>query len=332
MTAADRDALRAELQRAIIGQDPGLTAEDVVAATGVTLDQARRLWRALGFPDAEGSTAFTEADVTALRALNTAQDVGLDFDTVVGMTRAVGATMSRLAEWEIGNLASIFDTQLDPTASSADRLAASIRLVERMAPGFDDLLIYAWRRHLAVAVARAEPLQLDEEGPLATATVGFADLVNFTALSNELDEDDIGDLVEVFESRCHDVVAGRAGRIIKSLGDSVLFVADSPADGVDIGLDIIAVIGGDSRLPDVRVGIGTGPVALRMGDVFGPAVNLASRLITVARRNRAIIDHQTAELLPPADFEVRTLPARPLRGFGDVEPVTVRRTRPHHVP
>jgi adenylate cyclase len=43
-----------------------------------------------------------------------------------------------------------------------------------------------------------------------------------------------------------------------------------------------------------------------------------------------IIDHRTSELLPVADFETRVLPARPLRGFGDVEPVTVRRTRPRH--
>ena len=65
-------------------------------------------------------------------------------------------------------------------------------------------------------------------------------------------------------------------------------------------------------------------------DVYGPPVNLAARLTGVARRNRVIIDERTAELLPVNDFETRKLPARPLRGFGDVEPVTVRRTRPRH--
>jgi adenylate cyclase len=67
-----------------------------------------------------------------------------------------------------------------------------------------------------------------------------------------------------------------------------------------------------------------------MGDVFGPVVNLASRLTSVARRNRVIIDQATADLLPEEEFETRRLPARPVRGFGDVEPVTVRRTRPRH--
>jgi adenylate cyclase len=323
---SDPATLRAELERTILGHRPEFTAAQVAEAAGISLVQARRLWRSLGFPDTEGSAAFTRDDVAALEAIGRARQIGLDEDTVVGLTRAVGSTMSRLAEWEVGNLVTALDARTDAPATPEERIAVSIGLVARMAPAFDELLRYAWRRHLAVAVARAEPLQLADEVSLATATVGFADLVGFTALSNELGEDAIGDLVEVFESRSHDVVADRRGRIIKSLGDSVLFVAESAADGVDIGLDIIAVIGGDQRLPDVRVGIATGPVTLRLGDVFGPAVNLAARLVTVARRNRTIIDHATAGLLPVDDFESRTLPARPLRGFGDVEPVTVRRT------
>jgi len=46
----------------------------------------------------------------------------------------------------------------------------------------------------------------------------------------------------------------------------------------------------------------------------------------VARRNRVITDLHTAELLPPDKYETRALPARPVRGFGDLEPVAVRRT------
>jgi adenylate cyclase len=78
-------------------------------------------------------------------------------------------------------------------------------------------------------------------------------------------------------------------------------------------------------MPDVRVGIASGAVIMRLGDVFGPPVNLASRLTAVARRNRIIIDQQTADLLPADQFETRRLPARPVRGFGLVEPVAVRR-------
>ncbi|MGH3411878.1 MAG: adenylate/guanylate cyclase domain-containing protein [Marmoricola sp.] len=329
MTGPDPDSLREHLEEAILGDPPQLTAGEVSDAAGVSIDDARRLWRALGFPDAEGSTAFTEGDARALSLLAEARRRGIGDDAVVRMTRAVGSTMSRLAEWQVSNLVAMYaagrDTQLRPEES----IALTQDLVERLTPTFDDLLVYAWRRHLAAAVTRAEMLQVDETH-LTTATIGFADLVRFTALSNELDQEEIGDLVEVFEARCHDVVADRRGRVIKSLGDSVLFVADAPRDALDIALDIIGVIGKDLRLPDVRVGLATGPTVLRMGDVFGPAVNLASRLTGVARRNRVIIDQETAGLLPGEEFETRPLPARPLRGFGDVVPVAVRRTRPRH--
>jgi adenylate cyclase len=78
-------------------------------------------------------------------------------------------------------------------------------------------------------------------------------------------------------------------------------------------------------MPDIRVGLASGPVVQRLGDVFGPPVNMAARLTAVARRNRIIIDQHTADRLNPEVYESRRLTARPVRGFGLVEPLTVRR-------
>jgi adenylate cyclase len=321
----------ADLERAILGETPGLSGSDIAAAAGVSLADARRLWRALGFPDAANQNAFTTADRDALVLVARAvAETGIDFETMLRLTRAVGQTVARLADWEVATLSSAVDEFAARDGASPDLMRASVRLVEELSPRFDRLLVYSWRRHLAAAVGRIEAFAADEDEPATEATVGFADLVAFTALSNELDENELGDLVEIFETRCSDVIADHNGRVIKTLGDSVLFLEADPIQAIDIALDIIAVVGRDERLPDVRLGLATGPVVLRMGDVYGPPVNLAARFTSVARRNRVIIDERTAELLPAVDFETRRLPARPLRGFGDVEPVTVRRTRPRH--
>jgi adenylate cyclase len=152
-------------------------------------------------------------------------------------------------------------------------------------------------------------------------------MVNFSALSSEVDTNRLGELVEIFESRCGDVVASQEGRMIKTLGDSVLFVHDDPQRALDIAAGLIDVIGEDSRLPDVHIGLATGPVVTRLGDVFGPPVNLAARLTALARRNRVIADQATVDGLAPLSYEARRLTARPLRGFGLVEPVAVRRVR-----
>jgi adenylate cyclase len=312
-----------DLERAILGSVPELTGEQVAEAAGLTVDQAQRLWRALGFPQADGESAFSSADAEALRRVAAIEREGeLDFDTIVRMTRAVGQTMDRLAEWEVATLASL----LDRTRSDHSKRDEAVRLVQAIGPNFEELLTYVWRRHLLAAVARVESLDGAADEQVAEATVGFADLVSFSALTNRLEDDEIGDLVEVFESRSHDVVSKRRGRVVKTLGDSVLFMASTPEDGVEIAWDIVQVIGGDKRLPDVRVGVVTGSVVLRMGDVYGPAVNLAARLVGVARRNRVITDAHTAERLSHDKYETRILPARPVRGFGDLEPVAVRRT------
>lgn len=319
---------QSDVEELILGGEPRFTAVELAQQTGTTLGEARRIWRALGFPEYDpGAVAFTEADAVALALVRRViDDEVLELDTAINLTRALGQTMSRLAEWDVATLAPRLDPDVTGEEAVQQRMAEAMRLINEVGGSFEHLIIYAWRRHLAAALARAEALaSSDDDATTTDVTVGFADLVAFTALSNEIGEIRIGDLVEIFESRCHDVVSSQRGRVIKSLGDSVLFVVDDPTRALDIAEGIITVIGRDPRMPDVRIGMASGPVALRMGDVFGPAVNMAARLTAVARRNRMIIDEATAALLPEDRFEVRRLPARPLRGFGNVEPIAVRR-------
>ena len=326
--APDREPRAGDrLDRAILGEEPGLNALDVAAETGVTVDQARRLWRALGFPEFVGERAFTSSDVKAVSTLMTFVDAGaIDFDMAINLTRGVGQTMARLADWEVSTLVTRVEELAAADEATGSRVSSAVRLIEEVNPPFEQLLLYAWRRHLAAAVARIEAMGAnDEDLHTIDVTVGFADLVSFTALSNQLDRGDIGDLVELFESRCHDVVARFGGRAIKSLGDSVLFVTTDPVAAVEISEGIVNVVGRDPKMPDVRVGLASGAVVMRLGDVFGPPVNMAARLTQVARRNRIIVDQRTADLLPAEEWEHRRLPARPVRGFGLVEPLTIRR-------
>ena len=71
-------------------------------------------------------------------------------------------------------------------------------------------------------------------------------------------------------------------------------------------------------------GLASGAVVTRLGDVFGSPVNLASRLTALARRNRVLVDDETLGRLPRGEYASRRLSARPVRGFGLVEPVAIR--------
>jgi adenylate cyclase len=318
---------REDLEREILREEPSLTVDEIVdgeAARAV----ARQLWRALGFPDPSGAVAFTPADREAMSTLFALVTSGhIDDDTAVRLTRAVGQTMARLADWQVATLTEFVEELEEAGLGTGSRLRTGLDLIKAVQDPFEDLMMYAWRRHLAAAVSRVEALgAADSDLHSVRLTVGFADVVRFTQLTNGLGDEDLAELVEEFESACADLVTGGGGRVIKTLGDSVLFVVDSPLAGVDIASDIVEQIGHDPVQPDVHVGIATGQVLMRMGDVFGPPVNLASRLTGVARRNRVICDDVTADAMRGrSGYALRPLTERAVRGFGSLRPFAVRR-------
>jgi adenylate cyclase len=328
----DADAFRTardDLERAIIGEPPTMTAQELVEAAGSDLSNARRLWRALGFAEVdEPATAFTAADRDAIVLLIGLVESGaIDFDTALRLTRALGHTMARLADWQVSTLSEYVEDLEESGRGTGSRLTTGMDMIRTVEPSFEELMLYAWRRHLAAAVTRVEALGArDSDLHTTTVTVGFADMVSFTRLSNGMDQDRLADIVEDFESACADLVTSRGARLIKTLGDSVLFVCDSPSMGLDVATAIVEEIGGDPQRPDVHVGLATGPVVMRLGDVFGPPVNLANRMTGVARRNRVICDVVTADALRDQPGVVlRPLTERSIRGFGVVTPVAVRR-------
>lgn len=320
------DSPEESLERMVLGEDPTHSAIDVAAETGITIDQARRLWRALGFPDHGVEIAFTRSDVEAVSKVMKLIESGvLDFDIAVDLTRAIGQNAARLADWEVGTMVARVQRVVGDDKTVGARRTAGREVLRQVVEPLSELLVYVWRRHLAAALARLEALGQEEDLTTTDLTVGFVDIVGFTELSNQLGQAKIGEVVEMFEFRCADIVAGKRGRVIKTIGDAVLFVHDDPIKAYDIAEGIITVVGRDGRMPDIRVGLATGTVVQRLGDVFGPPVNLASRLTGVARRNRIIVDQRTADLLPEDQFEHQLLPARPVRGFGLLQPVAIRR-------
>jgi adenylate cyclase len=322
---------REDLEREILGEQPSLTVDAVLGDGQVSLDTARRLWRALGFPDAGGAPAFTRADGEAMRLLGSLVDDGhVDLDTAIKLTRAVGQTMARLADWQVATLSDYIEALELAGRGTGSRLQSALGVLQTVEPAFEELMTYAWRRHLAAAVSRVEALGAkDSDLHTLIVSVGFADLVRFTHLANGVDEDRIADVVEDFESVCSDIVTANGGRVIKALGDSVLFIAPGPHAAAEIGCTLVERIGADDSLPDVHVGLATGPVAMRLGDVFGPPVNLASRLTGIARRNRVLCDAATADAVRDAGrYVVRAMTARQIRGFGTMQPISIRRIAP----
>ncbi|MEU8346822.1 adenylate cyclase [Actinomadura meyerae] len=320
-----------EIEELLLGGELRYNRVQAVRLAGVTRDFAGRIWRAFGYPSMPDETiAYTAGDVAALDRLRRLVDDGiLDEDGVVRLVRAYGQTMTRLAEWQVNLLRGMLTG--DPNeAPSAEAVDTVVDIAEKHIGEFEPLVVHAWRRQLAAAGTRALAAAAsrdngDSAGRPMT-TVGFADMVSFTQVSRELEEIELARVVEWFEETAADIIASCGGRLVKTLGDEVLFSAEAPEVGAEIALTIAASIQDETEVPDVRVGVAHGPVLPLMGDVFGTTVNLAARLTSLARPGSVVIDSELAACLEDAPgYEVTRIVRRPVRGLGIVQPFVLRR-------
>jgi adenylate cyclase len=115
--------------------------------------------------------------------------------------------------------------------------------------------------------------------------------------------------VEYFENEMTRTVVDLGGRVIKTIGDEVLFAADDPVAAAEVTL-IVTERGedDDDEFPRVRGGVAYGDVVSRLGDVYGPTVNIAARLTSVARPGSVLVDRGAYEVLsgPIAEDSVDT--------------------------
>ncbi|KAB8165263.1 adenylate/guanylate cyclase domain-containing protein [Streptomyces sp. 3MP-14] len=333
--AEGEDPLALRIEQLILGAERQYTPFQAARAAGVPMDLASRFWRAMGFPDIGQAKALTEADVLALRRLAGLVEAGLLSEPMaIQVARSTGQTTARLADWQID---SFLEGLTEPPEPGMTRTEVAYPLVELLLPELQEFLVYVWRRQLAAATGRVVQAQDDVEMVDRRLAVGFADLVGFTRLTRRLEEEQLGELVEAFETTAADQVAAHGGRLIKTLGDEVLFAADDAGTAAEIGLRLVETLGEDATMPELRVGIAFGTVTTRMGDVFGNTVNLASRLTSIAPKDMVLVDGALREELTGAGlaprsekaaadagngfrFALQPLYQRPVRGLGIVEP------------
>src|SRR5579862_1170162 len=269
------------LRAALLGKAT-LTFAEAAREAGFEATKARRLWRALGFPPVDDDDrGFTQSDVGILRGVRAALELqSVNFDDLIQVTRVVGQSVARIADAQVTASAERLRTERDPTPSA---LAARI---EALAPGLELFVTYVWRRHLLAALRHwsVSPSPSDR-----IVTVGFADLVGFTAMSRALEPRELARMVDRFESLAYEHIPERGGRIVKMIGDEVMFAVEDAAFAADIAIALVEACARADDLPDVRIGLASGPTLAWEGDLYGPTVNLASRLVTLARAATVLV-------------------------------------------
>lgn len=294
----------------------------VAASAGMAVEQVVQFWRALGFPDPRtGEILFSDADVEMLGTVAGLLELGItEPELAIQMARVIGSSLARVASAQIDSF------ELGATDGSASDEGFALQ-AGALLPTMPKVMDYVWRRHLKAAAERrmARLADATERGNDVLA-VGFADLVGFTALSQQVSAQQLAVMVDRFETVAYETVAGLGGRVVKMIGDEVMFTVDDPALAVEIALTLAVAYHDDEELSDVRVGVAWGPALEREADVYGPVVNLASRIVGIAFPSSVVVSDDVHAALEASDrYRWRSLRHRYLKDIGRVPLWSVRR-------
>ncbi len=305
---------------------PGLyTPAELSESVGIDRTLAQRYWRALGFPDVgDDDRMFNDADVEALATVNAMLTMGFtSVDVSMQLTRVIGSSLARIAEAMVRSS--------DQRARQGRPLERDLFTMsaDRTLETQSRLLDYVWRRHLQAASRRA--LMADDRSgrPTVQLAVGFADLVGYTALSQQISDVELAEVVSRFETLAFDQVAIHGGRVAKMIGDEVMFVVEDIGAAVETALSLSEAYADDELLSDVRVGLAAGEVLAREGDYYGPVVNLASRTVNIAIPGAVVVSETVHDaLIDDGRYAFRGLRARTLKDIGRVRLWRCRRGHP----
>jgi adenylate cyclase len=264
-----------------------LTLREVVDESGLGEAEVAAIVRAAGLPiPGPEDRFFVEGFAGLGRGLAAADDL-FGSDAVLQLVRVTGTAMARVADAVV----SAFLVYVQPQAEREEAVGlASARANEQaveLIPSLMGLLEVLLRQHVIAARRSIAVEQVASGYEVQHLCVGFVDLVDSTALAQTSTVGQLGALLSEFEAMATERVLDGGGRVVKLIGDEVLFTAPTVERGGAIATALAAALAAHPGLPEARCGLAVGDVTLKGGDVFGPVVNLAARVVREAARGRS---------------------------------------------
>lgn len=302
---------------------PRFTLPVIAGLAGLTSEEVRRLWLALGFAQpTDDEVVFTDGDLIALSELRRVPHLGPDgLDDAVGLARLVGESFARISEALVRLLQVRVAQQLADEDAPDVGIAVALAAVAAGSElgTIDELLTYAWKRHLAAAIRRAALRGADEtEEP--PQCVGFVDIAGFTRLAARVDHSHLARVLDGFQAAAYRAAVVRGSRIVKTVGDEIMFVTDTPDVGLTVAMELAQGFEFLGECIDVHVGIAWGGVLARDGDFYGETVNIASRLCDAAPARGVLLDRPTRDALAAGEYgPMGTYAPTQAPGLGEID-------------
>lgn len=279
--------MRLASRRVLFGTEPRLTVAELAARSGCDVGMVRRVRLAAGLPDPGDEPACSTLEIAMMQsfALGVSvlgEEVTLQFTRVLG-NAASGIAEAALATFAVNRSLPLLaggGTSADIAKAGADATVALLGV----APVVDALL----REHFDAASNGR--FAGEDRSPTVRVAIAFVDLVDSTQLTQALDGAELARALGDFERVASEAVVRSGGRVVKRIGDAVMFVASDAAAACDAALAIVNAVGAHATLTAARAAIAFGDVLPRDGDYFGTAVNLAARAVPFAPPGTVVVD------------------------------------------
>ncbi|MEO6989014.1 MAG: hypothetical protein ABI239_10260, partial [Aquihabitans sp.] len=221
------------IEQLVLPETGAADLDGVAEASGLSTGLVAQLWRSLGFVEPRpGERIFHDGDIELLTTIGRLLDLGIvDDELVVQMARVIGSSQARIASALVDALVvdDVIGESGDGEASTATAVrdretrAADFALVAPViVPTLQDVMGFVWRRHVQGEARSRITREVTSADPDHRA-VGFADLVGFTALSQQVTSRELAAMVDRFEAIAYDTVTLLGGRVVKMIGDEVMF-------------------------------------------------------------------------------------------------------------
>jgi adenylate cyclase len=313
----------------LLAGEPKYTAREIARLAELPLEFLFAVRQAIGLavPDPD-ECAFGEQDLEAAHVFARLRSVGLPEEGLLEVTRVLGSGLAQGAEAMRMLVARwLLPQGVDERELSALTLGAARELLPMTAP----LLQYTLTTHMRDQVRNQQYGLLEMSEGASTSTrrvfVAFTDMVGFTRLGERIEITELGRLLGRLSALAREAVRPPT-RIVKTIGDAVMFVSPAPEALLETVLEVTDRVEADGELPPIRSGV-TGGVALsREGDWYGPPVNLASRVTDIARAG-SVLATQALHDAAPDGYAWSYVGERKLKGFREAVPLyRVRRQAP----
>lgn len=152
------------------------------------------------------------------------------------------------------------------------------------------------------------PKRKDTEIETGPVTILFTDLVGFSTWALKVGDDKVLQLLRAVDRASEDIIAGRGGRVVKSLGDGLMAVFADPAEAIWAAHETASAVSAitiDGYRPQLRCGLHTGTPRKVGEDYLGVDVNIAARISAAAGAGEVLASAASLEGADESRFTKR---------------------------